>query len=143
MSLTLSLWLRGAWPSGVRSQELHTIGDTGHVCLLDGNTLILPSQRGTSLCLSATDYHLVAQVVGRARVDRRQDLVRLQTALCHLGILDEPVIFVPKGKQAVHPPTLWQNDPTIDPVWLAWVCADLANKHLIRWRKPCVKPVAI
>jgi hypothetical protein len=66
---------------------------------------------------------LLPSVLPRARVDRRQDLVRLQTALCHLGILDEPVIFVPKGKQAVHPPTLWQNDPTIDPVWLAWVCA--------------------
>src|SRR6266536_3176987 len=66
---------------------------------------------------------LLPSVLPRARVDRRQDLVRLQTALCHLGILDEPVIFVPKGKQAVHPPTLWQNDPTVDPIWLAWVCA--------------------
>jgi hypothetical protein len=66
---------------------------------------------------------LLPSVLPRARVDRHQDLVRLQTALCHLGILDEPVIFVPKGKQAVHPPTLWQNDPTVDPVWLAWVCA--------------------
>ena len=66
---------------------------------------------------------LLPSVLPRARVDRRQDLVRLQTALCHLGILDEPVIFVPKGKPAVHPPTLWQNDPTIDPTWLAWVCA--------------------
>jgi hypothetical protein len=27
--LTLSPWLRGAWPSGVRSQELHTGGDIG------------------------------------------------------------------------------------------------------------------
>jgi integrase len=66
---------------------------------------------------------LLPSVLPRARVDRRQDLVRLQTALCHLSILDEPVIFVPKGKQAVHPPTLWQNDPTVDPVWMAWVCA--------------------
>jgi hypothetical protein len=66
---------------------------------------------------------LLPSVLPRARVDRRQDLVRLQTALCHLGILDEPVIFVPKGKQAVHPPTLWHNDSTVDPVWLAWVCA--------------------
>jgi integrase len=66
---------------------------------------------------------LLPSVLPRARVDRRQDLVRLQTALCHLGILDEPVIFVPKGKQAVHPPTLWQNDLTVDPVWMAWVCA--------------------
>jgi hypothetical protein len=66
---------------------------------------------------------LLPSVLPRARVDRRQDLVRLQTSLCHLGILDEPVIFVPKGKQAVHPPTLWQNDPTVDPTWLAWVCA--------------------
>ncbi len=66
---------------------------------------------------------LLPAVLPRARVDRRQDLVRLQTALCHLGILDEPVIFVPKGKQAVHPPTLWQNDPTVDTTWMAWVCA--------------------
>ncbi len=66
---------------------------------------------------------LLPHILPRARVDRRQDLVRLQTSLCHLGILDEPVIFVPKGKQALHPPTLWQNDPTVDPIWLAWVCA--------------------
>ncbi len=66
---------------------------------------------------------LLPSVLPRARVDRRQDLVRLQTSLCHLGILDEPVIVVPKGKHAVHPPTLWQNDPTVDPTWLAWVCA--------------------
>ena len=85
---------------------------------------------------------LLPSVLPRARVDRRQDLVRLQTSLCHLGILDEPVIFVPKGKQAIHAPTLWQNDPTVDPTWLAWVCADLTSKHPIRWRKPCVKPVA-
>src|SRR6266516_4404703 len=66
---------------------------------------------------------LLPHILPRARVDRRQDIVRLQTSLCHLSILDEPVIFVPKGKQAVHPPTLWQNDPTVDPTWLAWVCA--------------------
>jgi hypothetical protein len=46
-----------------------SIGDTGHVCLLDGNTFVLPSQRGTSLCLSATGYYLVAQVVGKRRYE--------------------------------------------------------------------------
>jgi integrase len=66
---------------------------------------------------------LLPSVLPRARVDRQQDLVRLQTALCHLGVLDEPVIFIPKGKQSTFPPTLWQNDPTVDPTWLAWVCA--------------------
>ncbi len=86
---------------------------------------------------------LLPHILPRARVDRRQDIVRLPTSLCHLSILDEPVIFVPKGKQAVHPPTVWQNDPTVDPTWLAWVCADLTSKHPIRLRKPCVKPVAI
>src|SRR5438034_5004176 len=43
-----------------------SIGDTDHVCLLDGNTFVLPSQRGTSLCLSATGYYLVAHRVGKA-----------------------------------------------------------------------------
>ena len=66
---------------------------------------------------------LLPSILPRARVDRRQDIVRLQTALGHLGVLDEPVLCVPKGKHAVHPPTLWQNDRTVDPTWLAWVCA--------------------
>lgn len=35
--------------------------------LLDGNTFVLSSQRGISLCLSTTDYYLVAQVVGPAK----------------------------------------------------------------------------
>jgi hypothetical protein len=66
---------------------------------------------------------LLPSVLPRARVDRRQDLLRLQTSLCHLGLMDEPVIFIPKGKQSTYPPTLWRNDPSVDPTWLAWVCA--------------------
>jgi hypothetical protein len=74
-----------------------------------------------------TVNELLPSVLPRARVDRRQDLVRLQTSLCHLAIIDEPVIFIPKGKQAAYPPTLWQNDPTVDPTWMAWVCAFYAQ----------------
>jgi integrase len=37
--------------------------------------------------------------------------------------MDEPVIVIPKGKQSIYPPTLWRNDQSGDPTWLAWVCA--------------------
>src|SRR5260221_612335 len=112
-----------------------------NTCLLPANNAVLEKKRFRRVCALAMIVNrspyaealsaqavlmvneLLPHILPRARVDRRQDIVRLQTSLCHLGILDEPVIFVPKGKQAVHPPTLWQNDPTVDPTWLAWVCA--------------------
>lgn len=56
-------------------------------------------------------------------VGKRQDLRLIQTALCELGILDEPAILVSGRPQPVPPSVLWQNDPTMDPLWLAWVCA--------------------
>ena len=42
--------------------------------------MVLPSQRGTFLCLSATGYYLVAQVVGFATLTKEcTDRVRFQT----------------------------------------------------------------
>jgi hypothetical protein len=82
---------------------------------------------------------LLSSVLPRARVDRRQDLVRLQTSLCHLGLMDEPVILIPKGKQSTYPPALWRNDPSVDPTWLAWVCAFYEQTP----HQPCGKRAAI
>jgi hypothetical protein len=51
-----------------RGLDLHrSIGDTGHMCLLDGNTLVLFHQEGTYLGLTATDCYLVAQSVGNSK----------------------------------------------------------------------------
>jgi hypothetical protein len=64
MSLTLSPWLRGAWPSGVRSQELHTIGDTGHMCLLQRMGLFFPLKEAHFYPYSLRVRQLVAHRVG-------------------------------------------------------------------------------
>jgi len=59
----------------------------------------------------------------KAGVKAHDDIIRVQTALCHLAILDEPALVESKSKKAMHPPTLWQHDTSVDPTWLAWVCA--------------------
>ena len=72
-----------------------------------------------------TVYEFIAELPDSAsrRQKKREALILLQTSLCSLGILNEPVILLPKRREPVHPPTLWQNDATVDPTWLAWVCA--------------------
>lgn len=71
--------------------------------------------------LRAVD-ELLADVPSIAKVRGRQYLLKLQTALCHLNILDEPVLL-DMSKPAVYLPTLWKNDTSIDPTWLAWISA--------------------
>jgi integrase len=66
---------------------------------------------------------LLTDVPSIARVRGRQFLLQLQTALCHLNILDEPAILESASEGPTYVPALWQNDPTIDPTWLAWVRA--------------------
>jgi hypothetical protein len=99
----------GYWEHGEEKQRFR------RVCALAMLVNRSPYAEALSAQVILMVNELLPHILPRARVDRRQDLVRLQTSLCHLGILDEPVIFVAKGKQAVHPPTLWQNDPSVDP----------------------------
>ncbi|HEU5382405.1 MAG TPA: tyrosine-type recombinase/integrase [Ktedonobacteraceae bacterium] len=50
-------------------------------------------------------------------------LKRLQTSLCQLGILDEPAVLPASPKQGVSAPVAWRKDSTVDPQWIAWICA--------------------
>ncbi len=66
---------------------------------------------------------LLASMPGAVGIRGRQMLTRLQTALCHLDILDEPVVLVVKN-ESVCPPVLKAHNPALeDPLWLAWVRA--------------------
>ncbi len=51
----------------------------------------------------------------KAGREKRQDLIRLQSALCHLGILDEPVLLGPTRLKPIYPPTLWRTIPPLTP----------------------------
>lgn len=73
--------------------------------------------------LLITVYELLPQIEGGGQDKGRWALLRLQTSLCHLSILDEPVLFDPSHERATSLPARWQHDPTVDPAWLAWVCA--------------------
>lgn len=66
---------------------------------------------------------LLASIPDATRTKGRQDFMRLQASLCHLGILDEPVTLVSANEKALAPSASWQNDSSVDPTWLAWVCA--------------------
>jgi len=82
-----------------------------------------PSIEAFSDQLLLTVHELLADIPGAAQMTGRWALLRLQTSLCYLGILDEPVILDTSHEKAASLPSLWQNDPTVDPAWLAWVCA--------------------
>ncbi len=82
-----------------------------------------PSIEAFSSHLLTTVYELLAQIEGAAQDKGRWALMRLQTSLCYLGVLDEPVILDTSHEKAAYLPALWQNDPTVDPAWLAWVSA--------------------
>jgi integrase len=82
-----------------------------------------PSIEAFSSHLLTTVYELLPQIEGAAQDKGRWALMRLQTSLCHLGVLDEPIILDTSHEKAVYLPALWQNDPTVDPAWLAWVGA--------------------
>ncbi len=58
----------------------------------------------------------------RSAYEGRRLLPQLQTALCYLGILDEPALL----PAPVNPKSFlvaWKNDSTVDARWAAWVCA--------------------
>lgn len=57
----------------------------------------------------------------RGQQKRRNPLLLLQTSLCQLGILDEPVIL--ETKTPTNYGVVWENDSTIDPLWGAWIRA--------------------
>ena len=80
-----------------------------------------PSIEAFSSHLLTTVYELLPQIEGAAQDKGRWALMRLQTSLCQLGVLDEPVILDTSHEKAAYLPALWQNDPTVDPAWLAWV----------------------
>ncbi len=66
---------------------------------------------------------LLPEIRGTGHIQGRWALLRVQMALCSLGILDEPVLLDRSQQKTSYLPALWQNDPTVDPTWLAWVCA--------------------
>lgn len=70
----------------------------------------------------ATVNELLPTLSGRGAYDGQRLLSQLQTALCYLDILDEPVLVAapadPKRFLSV-----WRNDPTVDARWVAWICA--------------------
>jgi len=73
--------------------------------------------------LLVTVDELLPEMRGTGSIQGRWALLRVQLALCSLGILDEPVLLDRSQQKTPSLPTLWQNDPTVDPAWLAWVCA--------------------
>jgi integrase len=73
--------------------------------------------------LLATVDELLSDISGAGHTQGRWALLRLQTALCYLGVLDEPILLDLSQQKTADLPSRWQNDPTVDPAWLAWVCA--------------------
>jgi len=86
-----------------------------------------PSIEAFSAQLLLTVHELLAAIPGTAQMTGRWALLRLQTSLCSLGILDEPVMLDTSHEKAADLPARWQNDPTVDPAWLAWVSAFYAQ----------------
>jgi len=91
--------------------------------------------------LIVTVHELLADIGGAGQMSGRWALLRLQTSLCHLGILDEPAILDSSRKKTASVPAIWQNDASLDPLWGAWVRADLATRPRLGTRFPAVKPV--
>jgi hypothetical protein len=82
-----------------------------------------PSSERFSAQTIVTVSHLLPEVLSTGRKAGRQMLKRLQLSLCQLGILDEPAVLPASDKQRVSAPLAWRKDPTVDPQWIAWVCA--------------------
>jgi hypothetical protein len=86
-------------------------------------------------------YDLLADIAGAGQMTGRWALLRLQTSLCHLSILDEPAILDSSREKTASVPAIWQNDASLDPLWGAWVRADLTTRPRLGTRFPAVKPV--
>jgi integrase len=90
--------------------------------------------------LIALVHELLFDIAGAGQIQGRWALLRLQTALCSLGILDEPAILDLSQQKSAYLPAVWQNDSTIDPAWLAWVRAfydQTPYQHEITRRQTC------
>jgi hypothetical protein len=62
---------------------------------------------------------LLAEITGAGQDKGRWALLRLQTSLCQLGILDEPVVLASAHEKRGSVPAAWQNDASLDPTWAA------------------------
>jgi integrase len=84
-----------------------------------------PSAQALSAPVIATVNEVLAALPQsptlRGQQKRRNPLVLLQTSLCQLGILDEPVIL--ETKAPTNYGAVWENDSTVDPRWGAWIRA--------------------
>jgi len=90
--------------------------------------------------LIVTVQELLADIEGTGQMTGRWALMRLQTSLCHLGILDEPAILDPSHQKTAYLPAVWQNDASLDPTWFAWVRAfydQTPYGHEISRRQTC------
>src|SRR5258708_15406381 len=65
--------------------------------------------------LIVTVHELLADIGGAGQMTGRWALLRLQTSLCHLGILDEPPILDSSRKKTPSFPPTCQNHPSLDP----------------------------
>jgi integrase len=82
-----------------------------------------PSSEKFSAQTIVTVSHLLPDIPSTGGKVGRQMLKRLQISLCQLGILDEPAILTASDEQGVSAPLVWRNDLTVDPQWIAWICA--------------------
>ncbi len=90
--------------------------------------------------LIVTVHDLLADIPGTGQMTGRWALMRLQTSLCHLGILDEPAILDSSHEKTASVPAVWQNDASLDPLWCAWVRAfydQTPYGHEISRRQTC------
>lgn len=74
-----------------------------------------PSLEAFSAQLLLSVHEVLAASSGAAQMTGRWAGLCLQTSLCYRGILDEPVMLDTSQKKAASLPSLWQNDPTVDP----------------------------
>ena len=85
-------------------------------------------------------HELLADIAGTGQMTGRWALMRLQTSLCQLGILDEPAILDLSHQKTAYLPAVWQNDASLDPTWCAWVRAfydQTPYGHEISRRQTC------
>jgi len=99
-----------------------------------------PVVETVSAQLIVSVHDLLADIPGTGQMTGRWALLRLQTSLCHLGILDEPAILDSSREQRASVPAVWQNDARLDPLWGAWVRAfsdQTPYEHEISRRQTC------
>ena len=73
--------------------------------------------------LIVTVHDLLADIASTGQMTGRWALLRLQTSLCHLGILDEPALLDVSREKTASVPAIWQNDTSLAFLWSAWISA--------------------